>query len=149
MWAAGEVDRHLQRGDWGEAAPSTSRYLTGLAATAGEIIGMRRSPEFSNYLHWLTYGGAAVTANGGEPQRVGVVIRPRRSRHTCRLAARQYHNVHWWGSDGTAKSQRAMDDAPEDKTLEDSGEETLTRGTSLRQGTFLTGQHSDLLGLLL
>jgi len=24
------------------------------------------------------------------------------------------YNVHWWGSDGTAKSQRAMDDAPEE-----------------------------------
>ena len=24
------------------------------------------------------------------------------------------YNVHWWGSDGTAKSQRAMDDAPDE-----------------------------------
>jgi ABC-type branched-subunit amino acid transport system substrate-binding protein len=24
------------------------------------------------------------------------------------------YNVHWWGSDGTAKNQRAMDDAPDE-----------------------------------
>jgi hypothetical protein len=60
---------------------------------------------------------AAIAANGGEPQRVGVVILSFDEIPVIVKQASSYdniYNVHWWGSDGTAKSQRAMDDAPEE-----------------------------------
>jgi len=58
-----------------------------------------------------------VAKYGGETQRVGVVML---SFDEIAVILKQsssfsnIYNVHWWGSDGTALSQRAMDDAPEE-----------------------------------
>ena len=52
----------------------------------------------------------------GEKQRVGVVILSFNEVAVILQQASAYpniYNVHWWGSDGTAKVQRLMDDAPE------------------------------------
>ena len=58
---------------------------------------------------------AAVDKYGGEKQRVGVVILAFNEAAVMLKQAASYPNiysVHWWGSDGTAKGQRIMDDSP-------------------------------------
>ncbi len=74
--------------------------------------------EFSNYLTVADQAVAtAVAKYNGETQRVGVVILSFNEISVILKQVSSYpniYNVHWWGSDGTAISQRAMDDAPDE-----------------------------------
>ena len=123
MWAAGVKSIVLfQRGDsWGDGI--INLLVPIWTAKGGEIAGEKiryasESVEFANY---LTVADAqvktAVAKYNGEKQRVGVVIL---SFNEISVICKQVssfpnmYNVHWWGSDGTALSQRAMDDAPEE-----------------------------------
>ncbi len=123
MWAAGVKSIVIfQRGDtWGDGIVNLLVPIWEQKGgnVAGEIVRYAaESTEFSNYLTLADATvGAAVTANGGEPQRVGVVILSFDEIPVILKQASSYdniYNVHWWGSDGTAKSQRAMDDAPDE-----------------------------------
>jgi branched-chain amino acid transport system substrate-binding protein len=123
MWAAGVKSIVIfQRGDsWGDGIVNllTPIWTQKGGNVAGDIIRYAaESTEFSNYLTLADATvAAAVTANGGERQRVGVIILSFDEIPVIVKQAKEYdniYNVHWWGSDGTAKSQRAMDDAPEE-----------------------------------
>jgi branched-chain amino acid transport system substrate-binding protein len=123
MWAAGVKSIVIfQRGDsWGDGIVNLLKpiWLEKGGKVAGDIIRYAaESTEFSNYLTLADATvAAAVTANGGEKQRVGVIILSFDEIPVILKQASSYdniYNVHWWGSDGTAKSQRAMDDAPDE-----------------------------------
>lgn len=123
MWAAGVKSIVIfQRGDsWGDGIVNllTPIWTQKGGNVAGDIVRYAaESTEFSNYLTIADQAVAdAVAANGGEPQRVGVVILSFDEIPVILKQASSYdniYNVHWWGSDGTAKSQRAMDDAPDE-----------------------------------
>jgi len=123
MWAAGVKSIVIfQRGDsWGDGIVNllVPIWQQKGGNVAGDIVRYAaESTEFSNYLTLADQTVAdAVAANGGESQRVGVVILSFDEIPVIVKQASSYpniYNVHWWGSDGTAKSQRAMDDAPEE-----------------------------------
>jgi hypothetical protein len=123
MWAAGVKSIVIfQRGDsWGDGIVNLLVPIWEQKGgnVAGDIVRYAaESTEFSNYLTLADATvAAAVTANGGEKQRVGVIILSFDEIPVILKQASSYdniYNVHWWGSDGTAKSQRAMDDAPEE-----------------------------------
>jgi branched-chain amino acid transport system substrate-binding protein len=123
MWAAGVKSIVIfQRGDsWGDGIVNllVPIWTAKGGNVAGDIVRYAaESTEFSNYLTIADQTvGTAVTANGGESQRVGVVILSFDEVPVILKQASSYdniYNVHWWGSDGTAKSQRAMDDAPDE-----------------------------------
>ena len=123
MWAAGVKSIVIfQRGDsWGDGIVNLLVPIWEQKGgnVAGDIVRYAaESTEFSNYLTLADATvAAAVTANGGETQRVGVIILSFDEIPVILKQASSYdniYNVHWWGSDGTAKSQRAMDDAPEE-----------------------------------
>ena len=116
MWAAGVKSIVIfQRGDsWGDGIVNllTPIWTQKGGNVAGDIVRYAaESTEFSNYLTLADATvAAAVTANGGERQRVGVVILSFDEIPVIVKQAKEYdniYNVHWWGSDGTAKSQRA------------------------------------------
>jgi len=121
MWAAGVKSIVIfQRGDsWGDGI--VNLLVPIWQQKGGELAGEKiryaaESTEFSNYLALADEQVAAAKAKyGGESQRVGVVILSFDEIPVILKQAAGYeniYNVHWWGSDGTAKSQRAMDDAP-------------------------------------
>lgn len=123
MWAAGVKSIVIfQRGDsWGDGI--VNLLVPIWEQKGGNVAGEKiryaaEATEFSNYLALADEAvKAAVTANGGESQRVGVVILSFDEIPVILKQASGYtgiYNVHWWGSDGTAKSQRAMDDAPDE-----------------------------------
>jgi len=123
MWAAGVKSIVIfQRGDsWGDGIVNllVPIWQQKGGKVAGDIVRYAaESTEFSNYLTLADATvAAAVTANGGEKQRVGVIILSFDEIPVILKQASSYdniYNVHWWGSDGTAKSQRAMDDAPDE-----------------------------------
>ena len=123
MWAAGVKSIVIfQRGDsWGDGIVNllVPIWTAKGGNVAGDIVRYAaESTEFSNYLTLADQTVAdAVAANGGERQRVGVMILSFDEIPVILKQASSYdniYNVHWWGSDGTAKSQRAMDDAPEE-----------------------------------
>jgi branched-chain amino acid transport system substrate-binding protein len=123
MWAAGVKSIVIfQRGDsWGDGIVNllTPLWIAKGGNVAGDIVRYAaESTEFSNYLTIADATVAtAVAANGGERQRVGVIILAFDEIPVIVKQAKEYdniYNVHWWGSDGTAKSQRGMDDAPEE-----------------------------------
>ncbi|MCX6648696.1 MAG: ABC transporter substrate-binding protein [Candidatus Bathyarchaeota archaeon] len=123
MWAAGVKSLVIfQRGDsWGDGIVN---LLTPIwTAKGGKIEGdviryAAESVEFSNYLTVADEQvKTAVASYNGETQRVGVVILSFSEISVICKQVSSYpniYNVHWWGSDGTALSQRAMDDAPEE-----------------------------------
>jgi branched-chain amino acid transport system substrate-binding protein len=123
MWAAGVKSIVIfQRGDsWGDGI--VNLLVPIWEQKGGEVAGEKiryaaESTEFSNYLALADQQVAtAVAKYGGESQRVGVVILSFDEIPVILKQASGYtniYNVHWWGSDGTAKSQRAMDDAPDE-----------------------------------
>jgi len=123
MWAAGVKSIVIfQRGDsWGDGIVNLLVPIWEQKGgnKAGDTVRYAaESTEFSNYLALADETvKAAVTANGGESQRVGVIILSFDEISVILKQASSYsgiYNVHWWGSDGTAKSQRAMDDAPDE-----------------------------------
>jgi len=121
MWAAGVKSIVIfQRGDsWGDGI--VNLLVPIWKQKGGEVAGdvvryAAESTEFSNYLALADETvKTAVAKYSGESQRVGVVILSFDEIPVILKQASSYpniYNVHWWGSDGTAKSQRAMDDAP-------------------------------------
>jgi len=123
MWAAGVKSLVIfQRGDsWGDGI--VNLLVPIWTAKGGVIAGDKvryasESTEFANYLTVADQQVAtAVAKYNGETQRVGVVILSFNEISVILKQVSSYpnmYNVHWWGSDGTAKSQRAMDDAPDE-----------------------------------
>ena len=123
MWAAGVKSIVLfQRADsWGDGI--INLLVPAWTALGGKVAGDKiryavETTEFSNYLTVADQQvKTAVASYGGETQRVGVVILCFDEGPVILKQAKSYpniYNVHWWGSDGTAKSQRAMDDAPDE-----------------------------------
>ena len=123
MWAAGVKSIvYFQRGDsWGDGIINLLDPIwKGMGGNvAGEKV--RYAAEATEFANYLTVADEqvknAVAANGGETQRVGVVILSFNEISVILKQVSSYpniYNVHWWGSDGTAKSQRAMDDAPDE-----------------------------------
>ncbi|MFA5868804.1 MAG: ABC transporter substrate-binding protein [Candidatus Bathyarchaeia archaeon] len=123
MWAAGvKTIIIFQRGDsWGDGIVN---LLIPIWEKMGGKVGgekirySQEATEFANYLDIANQQvKTAVASYNGERQRVGVVILSFDEIPVILKQAKQYNDiytVHWWGSDGTAKSQRAMDDAPEE-----------------------------------
>jgi branched-chain amino acid transport system substrate-binding protein len=123
MWAAGVRSIVIfQRGDpWGDGIVNLLVPLW--TAKGGTVAGDKiryaiNATEFASYLTVADQQVAsAVAANGGETQKVGVVMLAFNEISAILKPVSAYtniYNVHWWGSDGTAKSQRAMDDAPDE-----------------------------------
>lgn len=121
MWAAGvKTIIIFQRGDsWGDGIVNQllSLWMKKGGDVAGEIIRYEaESTEFSTFLALADQVVLeAITKHSGERQRVGVVVLSFDEIPVILKQATSYpniYNVHWWGCDGTAKSQRAMDDAP-------------------------------------
>ncbi len=123
MWAAGvKTIVIFQRGDsWGDGIINLLVPLW--TAKGGKVGGEKiryaqEATEFANYLDIANKQVTdAIATYGGEKQRVGVVILSFDEAPVIAKQASQYagiYNVHWWGSDGTAKSARLMDDAPEE-----------------------------------
>ncbi len=123
MWAAGvKTIVIFQRGDsWGDGI--VNLLLPIWEKMGGKVGGEKiryaqESTEFANYLDIAnTQVTTAVASYGGETQRVGVVILSFDEAPVIAKQASEYagiYNVHWWGSDGTAKSARLMDDSPEE-----------------------------------
>jgi branched-chain amino acid transport system substrate-binding protein len=123
MWASGTKSIIIiQRADsWGDGIVNLLKPAW--AALGGVVEGevVRYAGESTEFTNYLTVADAqvatAVDKYGGETQRVGVVILAFNEVAVMLKQAASYpniYNVHWWGSDGTAKSQRAMDDAPEE-----------------------------------
>jgi branched-chain amino acid transport system substrate-binding protein len=123
MWAAGvKTVVIFQRGDsWGDGIVN---LITPIWTDKGGKIGGEKiryaaeATEFANYLDIANQQvEAAVATYGGETQRVGVIILSFDEAPVIAKQAAQYpgiYNVHWWGSDGTAKSIRLMTDSPEE-----------------------------------
>jgi branched-chain amino acid transport system substrate-binding protein len=123
MWAAGVKSIvYFQRGDsWGDGIINLLDPIW--KGMGGEVAGEKvryasEATEFANYLAVADEQvKTAVAKYGGETQRVGVVILSFNEISVILKQVSAYpniYNVHWWGSDGTAKSQRAMDDAPDE-----------------------------------
>jgi branched-chain amino acid transport system substrate-binding protein len=123
MWAAGVKSIVIfQRADsWGDGI--INLLLPAWEKLGGKVAGEKiryvgEATEFANYLAVADEQVKnAVAQYGGETQRVGVVILAFNECAVIFKQAKQYpniYNVHWWGSDGTALSQRAMDDSPEE-----------------------------------
>ncbi len=123
MWAAGVRSIVVfQRGDsWGDGIVNLLVPLW--TAKGGTFAGDKvryatNATDFANYLAVADQQVAsAVAANGGETPKVGVVMLAFNEISLILKQVSVYpniYNVHWWGSDGTAKSQRAMDDAPDE-----------------------------------
>ena len=123
MWAFGVKSVVIfQRGDsWGDGI--VNLFVPAWTAKGGNIVGDKiryaaEATEFSNYLTVADQQVAtAVAQNGGDTQRVGVLMLAFSEISVILKQTSQYtniYNVHWWGSDGTAISQRAMDDAPDE-----------------------------------
>jgi branched-chain amino acid transport system substrate-binding protein len=123
MWAAGVKSLVLfQRGDsWGDGIVNLLKPIwTAYGGTfAGDTV--RYASEATEFANYLTVADeavkTAVASFNGETQRVGVVILSFNEISVILKQVSSYpniYNVHWWGSDGTAKSQRAMDDAPDE-----------------------------------
>ena len=121
MWTAGVKSIVLfQRGDsWGDGI--INLLVPIWTQMGGKIAGEKiryaeEATEFSNYLAVADEQvKKAVASYNGETQRVGVVILSFNEISVILKQVSSYpnmYNVHWWGSDGTALSQRAMDDAP-------------------------------------
>jgi len=121
MWAAGVKSIVIfQRGDsWGDGI--INLLVPIWTAKGGEVAGekVRYASEAVEFANYLTVADQqvkdAVAKYKGETQRVGVVILSFNEISVILKQVSSYpniYNVHWWGSDGTAKSQRAMDDAP-------------------------------------
>jgi len=123
MWAAGVKSIVLfQRGDsWGDGI--INLLVPIWTAKGGVVAGdkVRYASEATEFANYLTVADQqvkdAVAKYNGETQRVGVVILSFNEISVILKQVSSYpnmYNVHWWGSDGTAKSQRAMDDAPDE-----------------------------------
>jgi len=123
MWAAGVKSIVIfQRGDsWGDGV--VNQLIPLWTAKGGKIASdkIRYAAEATDFASYLTVADRlvknAVAQYHGERQRVGVVILSFNEISVILKQVRNYsniYNVHWWGSDGTAKSQRAMADAPEE-----------------------------------
>lgn len=125
MWAAGVKEAVLfQRGDtWGDGI--INLFVPIWTKMGGKIAGEKiryaiESKEFAAYLDLANQQVKTAVAKYSGPTaryRVGVVILSFDEFPVIAKQAKQYNDiytVHWWGSDGTAQSQRGMDDAPDE-----------------------------------
>jgi len=121
MWAFGvKTIVIFQRADsWGDGIVNLLVPLwtkMGGTVQGDKIRYAGESTEFANYLTVADQQVKdAVTKWNGVKERVGVVML---SFNECAVILQQaasypnIYNVHWWGSDGTAKVQRIMDSSP-------------------------------------
>jgi len=123
MWDFGVKDLIIiQRADsWGDGIVNLLKPAW--TAKGGTFVGdvvryAGESTEFTNYLSVADgYVATALAKHNGVKERVGVIILAFNEAAVMVKQAASYpniYNVHWWGSDGTAKSQRMMDDSPEE-----------------------------------
>ncbi|MCX6653731.1 MAG: ABC transporter substrate-binding protein [Candidatus Bathyarchaeota archaeon] len=121
MWAAGvKTIVIFQRGDsW---ADNIVNQLSPIwIQKGGKIYGdkIRYAGESTEFANYLTVADeqvkTAVASYNGQKERVGVVMLAFNECAVILQQAASYpniYNVHWWGSDGTAKVQRIMDASP-------------------------------------
>ncbi len=125
MWAAGVKELVIfQRGDtWGDGI--VNLLVPIWEKMGGKIAGEKvryaiESKEFAAYLDLANQQVKTAVSRYSGPTakyRVGVVILSFDEFPVICKQAKQYpdiYGVHWWGSDGTAVSQRGMDDAPDE-----------------------------------
>jgi len=111
----------FQRGDsWGDGIVNlfTPAWKAKGGVIAGEVVRYAaESTDFSNYLQQAnTMATAAVAANGGDKERVGVLLLSFDEFPVIATQCQSFtplYDVPFFGGDGTAVSTRGMDDAPE------------------------------------
>ncbi len=154
MWAAGVKSIVIfQRGDsWGDGI--VNLLVPAWEKMGGKVAGEKiryaaEATEFANYLDVANQEvNTALAEYGGEHQRVGVVILSFDEAPVICQQASQYdgiYNVHWWGSDGTAKSIRIMDDSP-NEAIHIGIYSLLSRETPTVLYNELDKEYSDLTG---
>ncbi len=123
MWQFGIKEAAtFQRGDsWGDGI--INLFVPAFTAKGGKMTGdnvryAAEATEFTNYLQQADGQiKAALDRQGGDNLRVGMVILSFNEAPVILKQASQFdsvYNVHWFGSDGTALSQRIMDDSPDE-----------------------------------
>jgi len=123
LWAFGIKEAAIfQRGDsWGDGI--VNLFVPAFTAKGGKITGDKvryaaEATEFTNYLQQAdAQVGAAIKAESGNALRVGMLILSFNEAPVILKQASQFSSVYsikWFGSDGTALSQRIMDDSPEE-----------------------------------
>jgi len=122
MWSYGIKSVIIfQRGDsWGDGIVNlfTPAWKAKGGNIAGEVVRYAaEATDFSNYLQQAnTFASAAITANGGNKERVGCLLLSFDEFPVIASQAKDYasiYDVPFFGGDGTAVSQRGMDDAPD------------------------------------
>jgi len=122
MWSYGIKSVIIfQRGDsWGDGIVNlfTPAWKAKGGNIAGEVVRYAaEATDFSNYLQQANgMATAAITANGGNKERVGVLLLSFDEFPVIASQAKDYspiYDVPYFGGDGTAVSQRGMDDAPD------------------------------------
>jgi len=122
MWSYGIKSVIIfQRGDsWGDGI--TNLFTPAWKAKGGNIAGdvvryAAEATDFSNYLQQANgMATAAIAANGGNKERVGVLLLAFDEGVVIATQAKDYspiYDVPYFGGDGTAVTQRLMDDAPQ------------------------------------
>jgi len=111
----------FQRGDsWGDGI--VNLFTPAWTAKGGNFAGTTiryatEATDFSNYLQQAnTAATAAIAANGGNPERVGTLLLSFDEFPVIASQAKDYADFYkcpCFGGDGTAVSQRGMDDAPD------------------------------------
>jgi branched-chain amino acid transport system substrate-binding protein len=112
----------FQRGDsWGDGI--VNLFIPAWKAKGGSIVGEKirysaEATEFSNYLEIANQQAkSALSHYGGDVNKVGVLLLAFDEAPVILKQASQYHDLFslkWWGSDGTARSQRIIDDSPQE-----------------------------------
>jgi branched-chain amino acid transport system substrate-binding protein len=123
MWQFGIKEAAtFQRGDsWGDGI--INLFVPAFTAKGGKMTGANvryaaEATEFTNYLQQVDAQiKDALDRQGGDHLRVGMVILSFNEAPVIIKQASQFdsvYNIHWYGSDGTALSQRVMDDSPDE-----------------------------------
>jgi len=123
MWQFGIKESAIfQRGDsWGDGI--VNLFIPAFTAKGGKITGdkVRYAAEATEFTNYLQQADAQIKAALGRQNnnnlKVGMVILSFNEAPVICKQASQFssvYNVHWFGSDGTALSQRIMDDSPDE-----------------------------------
>ena len=111
----------FQRGDsWGDGIVNlfTPAWKVKGGNIAGQVVRYAaEATDFSNYLQTANgFATSAVAANGGDKEKVGVLLLCFDEFPVIASQAKDYspiYDVPYFGGDGTALVQRGMDDAPQ------------------------------------